>query len=303
MSSVATVERVCSDVTAVAPNSKPSINQVITPTNEASQLLASSEDPKAATFPPIQPKTSVISNCSNKEDAKTGQRKQASVAKEASSSSIIEQQIESDKIAKKLNRRRRASRDFVDIESSEVRRLKEKSRRSKRKSKSRPQDFVSSSQGNWPSDQDHSSAGNVVTLPQIDTPDLIRHQGLSNVDSPTQDGANRRKKPTDMSGTRELELLKRIKERPSSSHSQGVPRSGNIKLDSNERKEAFTGVASTSHEQLFKLSLEPSNCCLTCREREDKIKLDYDRMILFSKKDRVCLGLVAHFNLLTDITE
>lgn len=39
---------------------------------------------------------------------------------------------------------------------------------------------------------------------------------------------------------------------------------------------------------------ENRECCAECKFREEKIKSDYDRMILFSKKDRVS-GNLSHF--------
>lgn len=49
----------------------------------------------------------------------------------------------------------------------------------------------------------------------------------------------------------------------------------------------INGVDSPASADRLKKTDEVQECCLNCRAREEKIKNDYDRMILFSKKDRV----------------
>ena len=217
-----------------------------------------------------------------------------SVTNETNSAVLEATATESEKAAQKLSRRRRVSKDYSEADATDGKRKNDRARKSRRKSRTKALDAsVSNSQSNWQAEPDYGSAGNVVTLPQIATPDILRHQGYCSAEVISQEGKVRRKKQVDTATMREHDAIKRFKERPSSSHGHSSLKDGGSltrslgNMESNERKEAFTGVTSASQEQIFKLSNESTDCCLNCQVREEKIKRDYDRMILFSKKDRV----------------
>ena len=250
------------------------------------------------TLPPIQVKTPVCSHSSANDEPAEAYHHRSSLAKEAVVSNGAATVLESEKATQKLYRRRKTSRDYVEPELIDGKRKNERTRKAKRKFKPKSQDSTCDKQLNWQITNEIENVGNVVTLPQIDTPDLICHQGNTYVDASSPEGKFRRKKQSDAATAREFETLKRIKERPCSSHEQASLKDGGSftrsigKIESNERKEAFTGASPSPREQMFIASTESTNCCLNCQTREEKIKRDYDRMILFSKKDRVSKMIV-----------
>ena len=245
---------------------------------QVTQSSQATMDDSSSSLPPIKSVTEAEMNHN------------AAVVDESSSPARNEVGLETENLQKLTKRRKSKDHVVVDIEALE-RKKSEKSRKTKRKGKARD---ISNTTQPWSTEQSSSSFRNVVTLPLIDTPDL-RRKGHSGSEANVQDTKNRRKNISNKNLSqdaveRELDQLKRLKERPSSSLSQhtskdGRPRSRTME-NANERREAFAGALSP-HEQIFNLTSKAANCCMKCQEREEKIKRDYDRMILFSKKDRV----------------
>ncbi|XP_078492099.1 uncharacterized protein LOC100178231, partial [Ciona intestinalis] len=160
------------------------------------------------------------------------------------------------------------------------------------------------------------SGGKVLTLPHIDTPDVARKDTASLSDFATLEAVtkSRQKNIGKRQQTNEISDASKIPTEHGNSRSPTPPKeafskvvdgrqrnSVPVALRKDERKEAFglppnsksphlLNGRSNSQTKLSRPSSsstsESSGCCSTCIEREDKIKNDYDRMILFSKKDR-----------------
>ena len=256
-------------------------NSIITTENS----IAIQEKQNTAALPPINKKKSGVKKS---EEALTSQKYlRVSITEDSNSPLMTETTIELGKSEQK-SLKKKSSRDLF-VSDMEGRKRSEKTKRSKRKTKSQHEPTA---RRGPVVDSENNNLKESFTLPQIDEPDLSRRQRRISVDQTnTEEKSLAKKFAYQKENSQSLEVLKCAKERSSSAQSsiydKASPRFIETNKDKNERKEALNSLRSPSSEHLFTLSQPPINCCAHCQERENKIKRDYDRMILFSKKDRV----------------
>lgn len=260
---------------------------------ETTKLSSPSQDKLGSTLPPINQKTVTSSKNENSQANKEQLSRAATATNILLNHEVKIQSEKSDHVLSKKN----LSKDSSEQEGSE-RRRSEKIRRSRKKSKAKHDSNVKSASF---VEQDSMNMKASLILPQIDTPDVPRHHRRASIGQCGTDEKIRGKSSsykgvpfTDSENTRNFEVHKRVKERPGSSHSlvpsidnSPSPRVAEVPFNKQEQNETVCNQSSGSNQLLFALAPPLANCCEHCQEREDKIKRDYDRMILFSKKDRV----------------
>ncbi|CAK8693257.1 unnamed protein product [Clavelina lepadiformis] len=212
--------------------------------------------------------------------------------------------------------RKQTSKDLSGDEPADEKRKSEKSKKLKRKSKTKTPEEVPPQYWQINGGDGSGTPSQGVVLPQITTPDQIRQESnhldgsdaksrrrsLSKKNSPLADAANFPsswdRNPTSSSSNKEESL----EERKTRCVIDSILHKSNSR--SSDRKEAFAmlppstselpmtksqveiGIESTNPPGLLPSSQVDYPCCVRCQEREEKIKRNYDRMILFSKKDR-----------------
>ena len=134
-----------------------------------------------------------------------------------------------------------------------------------------------------------STSTKILTLPRIDTPDKTRREDLTSL------AALRTRTPPPGKTILDVSSNFRLRSSVDTSLSNSVKtvtrkssRRSSIRASTESSKsKTDPEVKEASRAPTPEVMTSSANCCEQCRMREDKIRSNYDRMIMLSKRDRV----------------